>query len=222
MGISVAVLQRTPLATQLLCRALNEQRGQFSVLAGGHTLEDFLRRVSEHKPEVAVISAILQDQPGAGVKIARGMRVASPETRVVVMLDCSDPPQVIEAFSAGARGVVCQTEPFETLCKCIRCVHEGQVWARSEELQWILRALAEREPVRVVGAGGAPLLTAREDEVVRLAVEGLPNPEIGQKLGMSAHTVKNHLYHIYEKLGISSRVELILYAMSRKQNNHHA
>ena len=217
MPISIAVIQRTALATQLLCRALDQQPEDFAVIPCGHTFADFLAQVSTKRPEMAVVDEVLPGHPTGGIKMVRELRVATPDTRAIVLLECSESQQVIDAFSAGARGVVCQADPFEVLCKCIRRVHTGQIWASSQELQWIVKALGEREPVRVVSVKGVPLLTKREDEVVRMVVEGLPNVEIGQKLGVSAHTVKNHLFRIYEKLGISSRVELILYAMTNKQ-----
>jgi DNA-binding NarL/FixJ family response regulator len=97
-------------------------------------------------------------------------------------------------------------------------VRAGQVWASSQELQWILKSLAAREPVHVVNALGVPLLTERESQIVQLVVEGVPNKEIASKLAVSAHTVKNHLFRIYEKLGVSSRSELILYALSSRQS----
>jgi len=99
-------------------------------------------------------------------------------------------------------------------------IPQGQVriWSGhcSQQLQWILQALADRKPSRVVNALGIPLLTPRQEQIVRMVVEGLPNSEISATLHVSAHTVRNHLYRIYEKLGVSSRVELILYALSRQ------
>jgi len=219
MHISLGVILRTPLATQLLCRELDGHRRNFTVVAYGPTPQEFLQKVSKNHPDVVVISAVLQDDPDSGLEIVRAVRTASPSTRVVVLLDRSEPLPVIDAFSAGAGGVVCQTEPLEVLRKCIRSVHEGQIWASSQELQWIVKALGEREPVRVRNVKGEILLTNREGEIVGLVAEGLTNSEIGLKLGVSAHTVKNHLFRIFEKLGVSTRVELILYTLSRKQGS---
>ena len=68
--------------------------------------------------------------------------------------------------------------------------------------------------MRVIDARGAALLSRREQEVVRCVAEGLSNREIAQRLGLTEHTVKNYLFRIFDKLGVSSRVELILYAVS--------
>jgi DNA-binding CsgD family transcriptional regulator len=69
----------------------------------------------------------------------------------------------------------------------------------------------------MVSPGGQPLLTKREDDVVNLVFDGLPNRETAQRLGLTEHTVSNYLFRIYEKLGISTRVELVLYALRQKQ-----
>jgi DNA-binding CsgD family transcriptional regulator len=70
----------------------------------------------------------------------------------------------------------------------------------------------------VISAKGIPLLTGREEQIVSMVIEGLPSQEIAVKLGVSAHTVKNHLFRVYEKLGVSNRVELVLYAQSSGQS----
>ena len=108
------------MATQLLCHALKEQRGHFLVVGCVHTPKELLKQVAEHQPDVAVISSSLEGDPEGGLKVVRELRVSAPTTRPILLLDCSNPEQVIDAFSAGAKGVACQTDPFEVLCKCIR------------------------------------------------------------------------------------------------------
>jgi DNA-binding NarL/FixJ family response regulator len=203
---------------ELVCRALRAHGRAIAVRASVHTSEELLKKVAEHEPEVTVISSTLQGDAQAGLKALRKLRASGMMTRPVMLVDCSDAQSVTDVFSAGAKGVVCRDEPFEVLCKCILRVRAGQVWASSQELQWILKSLAAREPVHVVNALGVPLLTERESQIVQLVVEGVPNKEIASKLAVSAHTVKNHLYRIYEKLGISNRSELILYALSSRQS----
>ncbi|MGO8819109.1 MAG: DNA-binding response regulator [Terriglobia bacterium] len=216
MPISIVVAQRTALAAQLLCRALKGQRKHFVVVGGVAKPSELLKQVAEHHPDIAVVSSTLDGDPQGGLKLIRELRVAAPTTLPIVLLDCSESEQVIDAFSGGARGVVCQSDPVKVLCKCIRNVHAGQIWANGRELQWIVKTLGDREPAHVVSAKGLPLLTQREEQIVNMVVEGLPNQDIADKLGVSAHTVKNHLFHVYEKLGVSNRIELGLYAQSKR------
>ena len=184
-----------------------------------HTPEDLLKQASEHHPDVAVVSSFLDGDPEGGFKALRRLRVSATTTRAIVLLDCSDAKQAFEAFSAGAKGVVCRTDAFEALCKGIQCVHAGQIWADTSQLQWIFETLKDREPARIVSAKGIPLLTKREEQIAQMVAEGLPNQEISSTLGVSLHTVKNHLFRIYAKLGISNRVELVLYALSSRDRS---
>ena len=93
-------------------------------------------------------------------------------------------------------------------------VNSGQIWAGTAELQIILQAMAKRTHFEPVSASGIKLLTAREAEVTALVAEGFRNREISARLNLSAHTVKNYLYRVYEKLGISSRVELTTHVLA--------
>ena len=142
----------------------------------------------------------------------REIRAQSPTTRIIVLLDASERAAVIEAFRAGAQGVFCRTEPFRLLGKCIQCVNEGQVWVSGTELQYLLEALAQPTFASLETTDGS-LLSARETDVVRCLVEGLTNREIAHRLKLTEHTVKNYLFRIFDKLGVSSRVEVVLYAL---------
>jgi DNA-binding NarL/FixJ family response regulator len=131
--------------------------------------------------------------------------------RVIMLLDASERASVVEAFRAGARGVFCRTEPMETLAKCITCAHRGQVWANSQELEYLLEALSEAMSMRSAD-NDLSLLTKRERDVVLCVAEGLSNREIAHRLKLTEHTVKNYLFRVFDKLGVSSRVEVVLYA----------
>ena len=122
---------------------------------------------------------------------------------------------VADAFRAGAKGVYCISQStFKSLCRCVEQVHAGQIWANSSELAEVLRALSELAPMRVINADGMRLLTNREEEVVRLVAKGLQNREVARELNLSEHTIRNYIFHVFDKLGVSSRVELVLYAAS--------
>ena len=214
--ISVLVSNATPMNCQLLCRALKRSFGQFRVIscvADSRTLVDEIRN---HRPDVAVLSLHLRDGPTAGFKVLAALRGSGCATRVVMLLDSSDHDDVLNAFAGGAQGVFCRSESFGALPKCIRCVYDGQIWADSSQMESLLEALASSRPLRIVNTKGVPLLTKREDEIAHLVATGFANQEISSRFRLKLHTVKNHLFHIYEKLGISSRGELILYALSHQ------
>src|SRR5207237_7032349 len=91
-----------------------------------------------------------------------------------------------------------------------------QIWANSNELQFLLEAMSEPVPMKFLSASGDALLSAREIDVVRCVAEGLSNREIALRLSLREHTVKNYLFRIFDKLGVSSRVEVVLYALGNQ------
>jgi len=216
MAISLVIAGANALSNDVLRRAFKRRAKQFNVLACVLTRRELVEQLAKSQPDVVVVSAGLEGKPSAGLEALRDLRLTRSSTRLIVLLGSSEAGQVIEAFAQGARGVLCKSAGFEALCKCIRSVHAGQVWADSNQLGWVVKALEEREPARAVPAPGNSQLTGREEEIVRMVAEGLPNGEICATLGLSAHTVKNHLSHIYEKLGVSNRVELLFYALSKR------
>jgi len=142
----------------------------------------------------------------------RRVRKRYPDLGLIVQIDAADKAAVVEAFRWGAHGVFSRSDSFAMLCKCIVCVHQGQVWASSRNLQYLLETLAQ--PMAI--ASGAPLarpLSRREEDVARLAAQGCSNREISERLQLSEHTVKNYLFRVFEKLGVSTRVELTLYTL---------
>jgi DNA-binding NarL/FixJ family response regulator len=178
-----------------------------------------LALLHEEKPQIALLSASLGEPGLQNFGLVRKVRAESPGTRVIVLLDSSERAPVTEAFRAGAQGVFCRTEPFRLLSKCIQCVQDGQIWANNAELQFLLDTLVQ--PSTGVSLNlKAGLLSGREIDVVRCVVEGLSNREIAQRLTLTEHTVKNYLFRIFDKLGVSSRVEVVLYAF-RNSNTFH-
>jgi DNA-binding CsgD family transcriptional regulator len=149
--------------------------------------------------------------------VLREMRGLRPHIKGVILLDSSRPEDVLDCFRAGAKGIFSKHERLENLGKCIRSVHEGQIWARSVELDLVLEALANSPVVRATNRKGMELLSARERQVIEYLSSGRTNREIAESLGLSRHTVKNYLFRIFDKLGVSSRTELLYFTMSGPQ-----
>ena len=166
--------------------------------------------------DVAIISSSLRDGPEAGFSLLKRLSQANPLLCCVMLLDAGDKDLIIKAFRSGALGVVERDHSYELLCKCVYSVYRGQVWANSQQLKYLLEALVTGIPGKLTDAQGNVLLSAREEQIVSLVAEGMKNREIAELLGLSEHTVKNHLFRIFERLGISSRAELILYLFSHR------
>ena len=174
------------------------------------------REVAAFEPHVTLLSDDLEDGPQEGFKILRELKRSKATTAVVMLLKRSNPECVISAFRFGARGIVYRSHSFKSLPKCLQIVHEGQIWIGNEDLEHILDWLGRVNSVTIAAADGSPLLTSREQDVVRLVTDGMKNREIAEALSLTEHSVRNYLYRIFEKLGVSSRAELMLYALSRR------
>ena len=211
--LRVLAADSTSLATQLLVEALARD-AQFHMIESPSSAAAILDLTKREKPQVMVISAKLGEDHSGGLDLLRELRTHSPSSRVIVLLDSSERAAVIAAFRAGAQGVFCRTQTFRLLAKCVQCVGAGQVWASGSELQFVLEALTQPALAHFSGQGES-LLSAREIDVVRCLAEGLTNREIAQRLKLTEHTVKNYLFRIFDKLGVSSRVEVVLYALGR-------
>src|SRR5207253_4567713 len=143
-------------------------------------------------------------------------------SRFILLLEDCEHDFVIDAFRSGARGVLSRAESSEQHSKCVYTVHRGQIWATTRDMEYILEELVATRPLRIVDAHGSSLLSKREEEVVALVADGLTNRQISEQLKLSEHTVKNYLFKVFEKLGISTRVELVLYALSQNHRSHPA
>lgn len=212
--IRVAVADATRMNSQLMVSALRRRQYNFNVQALASDSAIVFGELQNNSPDVALISARLKDGPLSGFRVLEKLRSVEKKVPVVMLLDSADRDQVVDAFRTGARGVFCRGSSFNVLPKCIRRVHEGQIWVNNMELEFVLELVIGTKPMEVRSSGGMALLTLRERDVVRLAAEGLRNQEIALKLNLSEHTVRNYMIRIFDKLGISSRVELVLYALS--------
>jgi two-component system nitrate/nitrite response regulator NarL len=196
--IRVLVAEPTSMSSQLIAGAL-KRRANFDVHAFSGDSSGTFRELQKYQPHVSLISAELQDGPFTGFKVLHQLRTVEPKPAAVMMLDSDERDLVVDAFRAGARGVFCRGYPFKALPKCIRRVHEGQIWVSNSELEVLLDLIGNMH-------------------VARFVAEGMRNQEIAVKLNLREHTVRNYMLRIFDKLGVSSRIELVLYALSEPES----
>jgi DNA-binding NarL/FixJ family response regulator len=212
--ISVAIADVNPMAGRLLSKQF-KRCSEFSVVSCSSDQRSLLETVKATRPAVVLVSTDLQDGLLSGLAALREAHESSPDLRSILLSDRPDPQIVVEGLRAGARGFFSRCNfDFPALRKCVRRVCEGQIWIGNTELEYVFEAVVRARPLRVVNPEGLNLLSRREEEVMRLVAEGLGNREIADLLKLSEHTVKNYVFHIFDKLGISNRVELVLYVVS--------
>ena len=217
-SINVVVTDADAMAARLLAADLRRHR-QFQVTECAPELSSILDCVADTSADILLVSTNLRDGALAGLVLLKRMRSQHPATRAIVLLESLERQLVAELFGAGAKGIFDRTgyDP-RRLYRCIRSVAAGQVWANSEQIGFVLDVFAETASLHVVTAKGEGLLTKREQDVVRLVAQGLGNREVAEQLGLSEHTVKNYLFNVFDKLGISSRTELVMYALANSDN----
>ena len=213
-NISILIGHYSAMKCDLLEDAFN-RRSRFRVVGRASSSEKLVESGELLRPDVVLISAKLEDGSLHGFVALRQIREARPEVKSIMLLESIDPQLVVDSFRGGAKGVFCPSQNhFDTLCRCVSRVHAGQIWASSMELAYVMDAFANIAPLRIVNMEGHKLLSKREEDVVRLVADGYTNRDVARELDLSEHTVKNYLFHIFDKLGVSSRVELVLYAVS--------
>lgn len=217
-AVRVLVADSNQMQCELLASALR-RRTEFEVHSCRLEIETVLEAVNSSPLDVLVLSTQNSQECQKHLALARRLHLAHPSLVKVLLSDNYDADLVVNAFRSGVRGLFCLSEhPFRLLRKCIQCVYGGQIWANSEQLQFLISALSNVPSLRTVNSLGRKLLTRREEQVVALVADGLTNREVAEELNLSEHTIKKYLFAIFDKLGISSRVELVLYAMTHGEH----
>ncbi|HEY2119263.1 MAG TPA: response regulator transcription factor [Candidatus Acidoferrum sp.] len=215
-AISLLIAEHSRMGCELMEMALQSYR-HISVTASVVESSELLDIFEGTRPDVCVISSALKDGPSSGLRVARELHDNGHRAKLIMLLDSSDRNLVVEAFRSGADGIFSRDDSFELLARCVQRVYEGQVWANSQQLQFAIEALANTSPSSIVDAKGVHLLTKRELSVVTLVAEGRSNRDISQELRLSEHTVRNYLFRIFNKLGVSTRLELAIYAINNQR-----
>lgn len=218
-SIRVLVADKTPMESRLLGEALRHG-GQFRVVATVEASET-LDAVRGNSPDVVIAPAVLDENAEFGAKLVMQLRSSECKPKCILLLDRSERQSIVDAFRSGAHGVFRRSEPIKALRKCITAVHADQIWIDNQQLHFVLDAFSSLPASPAMDPGQLPMLSQRERDVVRCLSEGLTNNQIAGALRISHHTVKNYLFRIFEKLGVSSRVELLLYLLSQKQAADH-
>lgn len=217
--VRVLIADSDYMGSELMASALSRCRNEFDVVGIASSSQDALRKVAACKPDVALLSRGWGHSDQSGLGVLEKLRESHPSTTLVMLLQTLDRDAVLGAFCAGARGIFSRSNSFQSLAKCIHCVHNGQIWVNNEQLEFLLEVLPQLKP-RLANTKRIKLLTPREQEVTRLVADGLKNREIAQVLSVTEHTVSNYLYRVFEKLEIKSRVQLILCAQSGSAEVH--
>lgn len=206
-NIRILIADRNRMSNQLLAESLRRD-SRFEVVALSAP-GDILSLVTSHEPHLVLISADFDDAAKKGLQTARSLVRRNPAVRIVILLETGTRESVIGAFRCGASGVFCRTESLSELAGCIERVNQGEIWTGRAHSEFLLGALRNTPSCEGIETGKVDQLSPRELQVAEYAAQGESNKQIAERLGLSEHTVKNYLFHVFEKLGVSNRFELL-------------
>ena len=193
-------------------RKLLEGADEIQIVGEASNGNECVKMLGKFKPDILLLDLRMPEKDGLGV--LEEVNFDSLPTRVIVLTAAEDDRDVVRAMRLGARGVVLKQSASDLLVKSIRKVFDGEIWLDNRMTAEVMKAFAKSSD-----AGPRrekPLLSDREKEIVQLVAQGFRNKEIGEKLFISEQTVKNHLHNIFDKLGVSDRLELALYAIHHR------
>jgi len=202
------IVGRDSFSSGLLAEALKNELGWDAIALRS---ADLMRTLGTSEPALIVISADLDSKSGTGFDLAMRVSSARSNAPIVILLELPTREAVIQAFHSGARGVFCRQDPVDDFIDCVKHVRRGLIWAGRELSDIFLETFRSLPAPNSSSADDSKSLTKRELEVVQGAARGKSNKEIASELFLSEHTVKNYLFHAFEKIGVSSRVELLFY-----------
>ena len=195
-------------------RRLLESEPEFEVTGEAADGAEALALVPQVRPDILLLDLAMPRMPG--LETLREMAAQQSGVRVILLTAAVENRQMIEALQIGAKGVVMKEAATQILLKAIRTVMAGQYWVGREpvaDMAQFLRAHAAGQQHSKAKSYG---LTRREIEILSTIISGLSNKEIAQKFSLSEDTVKHHLTNIFDKLGVSSRLELALFAINNR------
>jgi len=193
-------------------RKLLSLEPDFEVVAEARDGNEVIEVVREHDPDILLLDLKM---PGIdGLAVLQRIQSHKLKTRIIVLTASEDEGEYVRAMKYGTSGIVLKQTATDLLLKSIRKVYEGEIWLDAKTTAAVMRQFASP-----AGANprerDKPRLSNREREIVALVAQGLKNREIAERMFISEQTVKNHLHNIFDKLGVSDRLELALYAIHR-------
>ena len=201
-------------------RALLDDEGDLAVIAEAGTGEEAVALTLQHEPDILLLDVAMPDKGGLTVLEQISAAATATRTRIILVTGAIEEDELLRALHLGARGVVLKEAGAAELLESIRVVRGGEYFVGRECVSDLFTALRSRTVGSIARAQQTPDfgLTPRERQIVSAVANAFPNKEIAEKFVISEKTVKHHLTNIFNKVGVSSRLELALFAVHHGLN----
>ena len=212
--IRIVVADDHPVVRHGVKGMLMQEPG-FEVVGEAEDGDVAITQTLELEPDILLLDLAMPRLPG--LEAMRAIMTKAPRVKIVLLTGTITTQQIIEALQIGARGILLKESVADDLSKSLRAVLSGDYWIGGERVANLLQALREL----MAKAAAVPErktygLTPRELEVVTCIVEGCSNRDIAKQFTISEETVKRHLSNIFDKTGVSTRLELALFSIAHK------
>lgn len=209
--IRIAIADDHPIFRDGL-RKLLALEEDFKVVAEARDGKEVLDILQREEPDILLLDLKM---PGLdGLSTLQRLQAQKLKTKVIVLTASDDEGEYVQAMKLGTSGIVLKQTATELLIKSIRKVHNGEIWLDSRTTAAVMKQFASPGDAAGKDRERSPL-SQREREIVVLVAQGFKNKEIAERMFISEQTVKNHLHNIFDKLGVSDRLELALYAIHK-------
>ena len=211
--IRVLIGDRRPVFRAGLRKLLSKEPG-LTVVGDAEDEQQLLKRIRQLKPEVLLLEAMLAGGVESEFGTLRELQRKHKSLRVIALTSSERDEEVMRSVRRSLAAVLSKGAPFSLLAECVRRVDCGQTWPDAPVTATPGRSAGGPFSSGVRSLDATPL-SEREKQVVELISQGFKNKEIAERMFISEQTVKNHLHNIFDKLGVSDRLELALYAIHK-------
>jgi len=182
------------------------------VVAQADSLENLRAAIGRYPSDVVLLEGALL--AGSTNPITELLRIA-PDAKLIIQAVGNDEAQTVELYRKGVRGIISRSISPDLLVRCVRRIAAGETWIDNQSVTWVIEAY-RTQAAALVSPKSQPRLSPKEMSIISCITQGKRNKEIAFQLGTTEQVIKNYLRKIYDKLGVSDRLELALYCLHNK------
>jgi NarL family two-component system response regulator LiaR len=212
MGEISIILGEDHLITRQGIRRLLEDEKGFTIVGEGANGEEVVQLVNELKPDVVIMDIAMPKLNG--IEATRQIKVTNPRTGVLILSAYDDDEYVFALLKAGAAGYLLKSVSGDELVRAVKAIHNGEPVLAPTIARKVMNYFKLSDKVPTM-ENDSEHLSERELDIIRLAAKGLTNKDIADRLHLSYRTIEGHLRDIFNKLGVGSRTEAVLYGLKK-------